>query len=127
LADERKVAGDPLQQAEPQNKMHLSTRSNQTNPAAPNRSAVAQAGRFRHNILAAKLEEIRAGYLEEFRGDSPTFLHFVRLVVNEAAALACSTRYPHLFLSALVDEKLHYARRWKSRQRRVGLDKAHMG
>jgi hypothetical protein len=104
--------------------MFFSTKSNQTNPAHPNRSAVTQAGHFRNNTLAAKLEEFQTGFPEEFGGESEAFLHFVRLVVNEALALACSTPYPHLFLPALMEEKLRYARQWKSRQGRVskGLD-----
>ena len=100
--------------------MHCSTQFNQTNPASPNRSPVAQADHFHHNVIATKLEEFKVGILEEFGRESAAFLRFVGLVVNEAAALACSTPYPHLFLPALVDEKLHYARRWKIRQRRVG-------
>jgi DNA-binding response OmpR family regulator len=120
LPGERRNADDLLNQTHTQNKTHCSTQFNQTNPADPNHSSVAQVEHFHDGIIAAKLEEFKVGYMEEFRHDPEPFLHLVGLVVNEAAALACSTPYPHLFLPALVDEKLNYARRWKSRQCRVG-------
>jgi len=81
---------------------------------------VAQAAHFRQNTLFGNHDRRGAGYVEEFGSESEEFLHFVWLVINEAAALACSTPYPHLFLPALVDEKLQYARNWANRQRRVG-------
>ena len=103
--------------------MHSTFGSNRTNPAAPNRSAVAQSAHLRQ-ALVAKLGECMAGFQGEFSNESEAFLHFVRLVVNEAAALAWSTPYPQLFLMTLVDEKIHYLRNWGSRQYRVsnGLD-----
>jgi predicted secreted hydrolase len=43
----------------------------------------------------------------------------LRLVLNEAEALAWQTRFPHLFFPALAVEKVQEAAAWDSRQRAV--------
>ena len=83
------------------------------------RSAVAQPAHF-HQKRAARLNEYKVGLLEEFSNESEAFRHFARLAVNEAESLAWSTPYAHLFLPSLVEEEIHYARQWASRQCRVG-------
>lgn len=99
--------------------MHFATESNPMDPATRSQSALAQPAHFRQT-LAAKLNEYKVGLLEEFSNESEAFLHFTRLAVNEAESLAWSTPYAHLFLPALAEEKIQYARQWASRQCRVG-------
>jgi hypothetical protein len=101
--------------------MYLAAKSSPANIAAHNRSAPALPTRFRQ-IIAARLNEYKAGLLEEFSSESKVFLHFVRLAVNEAESLAWSTSFAHLFLPALAEEKIQYARQWTNRQCRIGSD-----
>jgi len=89
------------------------------NHPARSKSGRAQPAHF-HQKLAARLNKYKVGLLEELSNESETFLHFARLAVNEAESLAWSTPYAHLFLPALVEEKIQYARQWASRQDRVG-------
>lgn len=77
--------------------------------------SLVQSSAFRE-ALAAQLNEYKAGLLEEFSDGSAGFLHFVRLAVNEAEGLAWFTPYAHLFLPALVEEKIQYVRRWTRHQ-----------
>jgi hypothetical protein len=99
--------------------MHFATKSNPTDPATRSQSPLARPAHF-HQTLAARLNEYKVGLLEEFSNESEAFLHFARLAVNEAESLAWSTPYAHMFLPALAEEKIQYARQWASRQCRVG-------
>src|SRR5580765_5845845 len=99
--------------------MHFATRSNPRDFATGSQFALAPAAHYRQTIVA-KLNEYKVRLLEEFSHESEAFLHFARLAVNEAESLAWSTPYAHLFLPALAEEKIQYARQWANRQCRVG-------
>lgn len=94
---------------------------NEFDPAAASdfaRSELGQPAGFRQSIVA-KVNEYRTDLLAEFRGESPGFLHFIRLAVNEAEGLASSTPYAHLLFPTLVEEKIQYVRRWTRHQDRI--------
>jgi len=69
-----------------------------------------------------KLKEYRAALFAELSHESEAFRHFARLALTEAEALAWSTPYAHLFLPALAEEKIRYARQWASRQCRIAAN-----
>jgi hypothetical protein len=62
-------------------------------------------------------EQLAAKFATETRGTISGQL--IQQAINEAEALAWSTRYPLLFLPELAEEKVRGARRWASRQRQI--------
>jgi hypothetical protein len=62
-------------------------------------------------------EQLAAKFVAETRG---TILgQMIQQAMNEAEALAWSTRYPLLFLPELAEEKVRGARQWASRQQQI--------
>lgn len=70
---------------------------------------------------ARKLKQLEEQLTEklaaEIQGGVPQKL--IQQAMNEAEALAWSTRYPLLFLPDLAEEKIQGARQWASRQQRI--------
>jgi len=62
-------------------------------------------------------EQLAAKFIAETRGTIPGQL--IQQAINEAEALAWSTRYPLLFLPELAEEKVRGARQWASRQQQI--------
>jgi hypothetical protein len=62
-------------------------------------------------------EQLAAKFFAETRGTIPGQL--IQQAINEAEALAWSTRYPLLFLPELAEEKVRGARQWASRQQQI--------
>jgi hypothetical protein len=54
--------------------------------------------------------------LSGFRGEREEQQHLVRLALNEAAALAWETDYPHLLFPALAAEKVQTVTDWQRHQ-----------
>jgi len=112
LFQDRNEAGDARKN--PKCKHNLVAANGQPNlQLNPNVSRLRQ-------VAVARLERYKADLLKEFCNESAAFLHFARLVVNEAESLAWSTPYTHVFLPALAEEKIQYLRQWTRRQVRVG-------
>ncbi len=78
-------------------------------PAHPCRSEAVKL-----NLLKYRL---RRKLASEMKGRVPDQL--ARQAIAEAEALAWSTSHPLLFLPGLMEEKLHKARRWATRQREI--------
>jgi hypothetical protein len=70
---------------------------------------------------ARKLKQLKEQLAEklaaEIQGGIPQKL--VQQAMNEAEALAWSTRYPLLFLPVLAEEKIQSVRQWTSRQQQI--------
>jgi hypothetical protein len=62
-------------------------------------------------------EQLAAKFAAEAMGTIPGQL--IQQAMNEAEALAWSTRYPLLFLPELAEEKVRGARQWASRQQQI--------
>ena len=62
-------------------------------------------------------EQLTRKISAEVQGSVPQKL--IQRVMNEAGALAWSTRYPLLFLPDLAEEKIQSARQWASRQQEI--------
>lgn len=99
--------------------MNFASKSSPMEILARRRYGPAHAAHL-HPAIVAKLNAYKEGLLEEFSNGSEALIRFARLAVNEAEGLAWSTSHAHLFLPALAEEKLHYARQWAGRQLRVG-------
>ncbi len=69
---------------------------------------------------AATFEELKENVTMELgRRFASVRADFLRLAVNEAAALAADTAFPALFLPALAEEKVRAAAHWAARQRLI--------
>lgn len=62
-------------------------------------------------------EQLTERLTAEIRDGVPQKL--IQQAMNEAEALAWSTRYPLLFLPVLAEEKIEGARQWTSRQQQI--------
>src|SRR4051812_34461156 len=67
--------------------------------------------------VADQIEQAKANILAEFREELGTHKNLLRLAVNEAAALAWQTGYPHLVFPTLVAEKAQALAKWNIHQR----------
>lgn len=72
-----------------------------------------------YHKLAAQMEQLKRGFLTELRDTLEVPDKFFRLVLNEAAALAWQTDYPHLVFPDLATEKIQAAAEWNTRQKRL--------
>lgn len=72
-------------------------------------------------MAARKLKQFEEQLAEKLAAEVEASLprQLIQQVVNEAEALAWATRYPHLFLPDLAEEKLQSARQWNSRQQQI--------
>jgi hypothetical protein len=62
-------------------------------------------------------EQLTEKLAAEMEGIMPH--HLLRQAMNEAEALAWTTRYPLLFLPDLAEEKVQSARQWTNRQQQI--------
>ena len=89
-----------------QNAIHQSNCT--TSPASPCGKVVAQ------------IEQAKAATFSEFRQELGNQRHLLRLVINEAEALAWQTGYPHLLFPTLAEEKARAIANWDRHQRSLG-------
>jgi thiamine pyrophosphokinase len=85
---------------------------NYDSESSPRNPAGASLDHTIANFLEAVKHEIFAEY-EEALGDN---FQLLRLVLNEADALARQTGFPHLVFPVLATEKAQDAARWQLRQ-----------
>ena len=77
----------------------------------------AEACRTAARKLKQLEEQLTEKLTAEIQGGVPQKL--IQQAMNEAEALAWSTRYPLLFLPVLAEEKIQGARQWASRQQQI--------
>jgi hypothetical protein len=65
----------------------------------------------------ARLEQVKASVLSEFRGQLESHERLLELAVGEAEALAWQTGFPQLVFPALAWEKARAVTTWHARQR----------
>ena len=65
----------------------------------------------------ALVEQFKTAILAEHHDRQDDSKHLVQLALNEAAALASQTDFPHLFFPSLAAEKVQAIGNWKARQR----------
>jgi len=70
--------------------------------------------------LGARLGEAKESLIAELRESYEISERLLRLVVNEAEALAWETEFPHLVFPALALEKVRVAANWQERQALIG-------
>ena len=80
-------------------------------------AACTEACRTAARKLKQLEEQLTAKLAAEIQGGVPQQL--IQQAMNEAEALAWSTRYPLLFLPELAAEKIQSARQWASRQQQI--------
>jgi hypothetical protein len=73
------------------------------------RAAARKLKQFEEQFAAKLAAEVQDGVPEQL----------IRQAMNEAEALAWSTRFPLLFLPELAEEKIHNARQWANRQHQI--------
>ena len=69
--------------------------------------------------ILAQIWNIKDRLLAEWRDGAEAHERMLRLVVNEAEALAWQTSYPHLVFPTLAVEKIQRVRDWVRRQQSV--------
>jgi len=68
---------------------------------------------------AAQINKLKETIFAEARDALRIHDQMLRLVLNEAEALAWETQYPHLLFPALATEKVQALRNWAAHQRAV--------
>lgn len=71
--------------------------------------------------MLARLQNIKAGLLNEFRQHTFAQEHQLQLALNEAEALAYETGFPLLTFPVLAREKIQAVATWRRQQNRVRL------
>lgn len=66
--------------------------------------------------LGAALAEAKESLVAEFKETYEIHERLLRLIINEAEALAFETEYPHLVFPTLALEKVRVAANWHERQ-----------
>lgn len=69
--------------------------------------------------LVARLDNAKAGIVNEFRDKLADYSHLLELAVNEAEALAWETDFPELLFPSLALEKANNVAAWNSRQQAI--------
>jgi hypothetical protein len=67
--------------------------------------------------VAALVNRSRASIVAQFRDLAAEHQHALRLVLNEAEALAWQSEFPHLLFQDLAEEKTRGFATWLARQR----------
>ena len=80
-------------------------------------NALSQACLKSCKRLLARISRARDAIFAEARDTLKAQDQMLRLVLNEAEALAWQTQFPHLFFPALAAEKVQEAAAWDRRQR----------
>ena len=76
----------------------------------------AQFLRVTCRAVGDQLRRARQAIENEFGALRDAHGKLVNLALNEAEALACETRFPHLVFPTLAEEKLHALSAWEARQ-----------
>jgi hypothetical protein len=100
----------------------MNMKSNLTNESRENgngASTLSQACLKSCKRILAQIGRAKDAIFAEARDTLEVQDQMLRLVLNEAEALAWQTRFPHLFFPALAVEKVQEAAAWDSRQRAV--------
>lgn len=68
------------------------------------------------DAFGVQLRRVRRAIEKQFGALREEQARLVNLALNEAEALACGTRYPHLVFPTLAEEKLSAVAEWNTRQ-----------
>jgi hypothetical protein len=77
-----------------------------------------------YNKIASLISRSRALIVEQFRELAADHQHALRLVLNEAEALAWQSEFPHLLFQDLAEEKARGFSDWLEHQRVLRPDLA---
>jgi hypothetical protein len=96
----------------------MNARDNQQNNCGK-KQTLAGAAMASCQKLIAQIEQVKSRLVEEFGAQLAGHESMLKLVLNEAEALAWETRYPQLVFATLAAEKAEAIATWEKRRQSI--------